>query len=167
MKEPLEIQWPDHYKPDNCPVHVRNELDMAASPEHVWAWLTCAPAWPSWYVNSANVTILEGPEPNLEKGTRFRWKTFGVTIVSTVVECVPDERIAWTAHSLGIDVYHAWVLSPSSRGCTVLTEETQHGWLARLGKLFMPNRMFHFHQLWLEELERKASEGLPPATQQY
>ena len=166
MKEALEIEWPDHYKPDNCPVHVRNDLDMAASPEHVWAWLTCAPVWPSWYVNSANVTILEGAEPYLEQGTRFRWKTFGVTIISTVVEYVPNERIAWTAHSLGIDVYHAWVLSPSSRGCLVLTEETQHGWLARLGKLLMPNRMFHFHQLWLEELERKACEGLPPAARQ-
>jgi uncharacterized protein YndB with AHSA1/START domain len=158
----LEIHWPDHYQPRNCPVHVRNELDMAAAPKRVWAWLIRADLWPTWYVNSANVKILDGTGPDLQKGTRFRWKTSGVTITSTVLEYVPRERIAWDAHAFGIDAYHAWVLQPSARGCHVVTEETQHGWLARLGKLFMPNRMYKFHQLWLEGLATKARAGLPP-----
>lgn len=157
-----EIHWPDHYHPHNCPVHVRNTLDMDAPAERVWAWLTCASLWPSWYVNSANVQILDGTRSYLEMGTRFRWKTFGVTITSTVVEYVPNERIAWTGHSLGIDVYHAWAIGPSDRGCIVVTEETQHGWLARLSQRVMPNRMFNFHQLWLEELQKKAANALPP-----
>jgi uncharacterized protein YndB with AHSA1/START domain len=159
----LEIRWPDHYQPRNCPIHVRNELDMAATQERVWAWLTRAALWPTWYVNSANVKILDGTGPDLQKGTRFRWKTSGVTITSTVLEYVPRERIAWDAHAFGIDAYHAWVLQPSARGCHVVTEETQRGWLARLGKLFMPNRMHKFHQLWLEGLATKARTGLPPA----
>lgn len=163
MKQPLHVKWPNHYQPHNCPVHVRNELDMAATPERVWAWLTRATLWPTWYVNAADVKILEGTGPNLQKGTRFRWKTFGVTISSTVLEYVPRERIAWDAHAFGIDAYHAWVLQPSARGCHVLTEETQRGWLARLGKLFMPNRMYTFHQLWLEGLATKALAGSPPA----
>jgi uncharacterized protein YndB with AHSA1/START domain len=161
-KSPV-VQWPDYYRPHNCPVHVRNELDMAATQERVWAWLTRANLWPTWYANSANVEIIEGAGPALRMGTRFRWKTFGVTITSTVLECVPGERIAWDAHALGIDAYHAWVLQPSAAGCLVLTEETQHGWLARLGKLFLPNRMHKFHQLWLEGLATKARAGLPPA----
>ena len=163
MTQSLEVRWPEHYRPHNCPVHVRNELDMDAAPERVWAWLIRASLWPTWYVNSANVTILDGSGPDLQKGTRFRWKTFGVTITSTVIEYVTGERIAWDAHAFGIDAYHAWVLQPSARGCHVLTEETQHGWLARLGKLFMPNRMYTFHQLWLEGLAAKAHAGLPPA----
>lgn len=163
MTKHLEVQWPDYYNPHNCPIHVRNELDMAASPEHVWAWLTRAPLWPTWYINSANVEIIKGPTPDLTAGTRFRWKTFGVTIISTVLEFVPQERIAWKAEAFGLDVYHAWVLQPSDKGCLVLTEETQHGWLARLGKLLMPNRMYKFHQVWLEALEKQASGGLPPA----
>jgi len=135
---------------------------MAATQECVWEWLIRATLWPTWYVNSANVKILEGRGPNLQKGTLFRWKTFDVTITSTVLEYVPGERIAWDAHAFGIDAYHAWVLQPSAQGCRVLTEETQHGWLPRLGKLFMPNRMHTFHQLWLEGLATKASTGLPP-----
>jgi len=162
MSNPLIIKWPDHYKPQNSPVHVRNEMDMTAPQERVWAWLIHAPLWPTWYINSANVKIIEGPGPELGIGTRFRWKTFGVTIMSTVLEYVPNERIAWDAHAFGIDAYHAWVLQPSVKGCYVLTEETQHGGIARLGNLLMPNRMHKFHQLWLEALESKAGSGLPP-----
>lgn len=163
MIQPLEVQWSNHYEPRNCPVHVRNELDMAASRDRVWAWLIRATLWPTWYANSANVQFLAGPGPDLKKGTRFRWKTFGITITSTVIEYVPHERIAWDAHAFGLDVYHAWVLQPSAQGCHVLTEETQHGWLARLGKLLVPNRMYKFHQLWLERLANQAQAGLPPA----
>jgi len=161
MTQSLEVQWPDYYQPRNCPVHVRNELDMTAVQEHVWAWLLRSTLWPTWYINSANIKILEGRGPDLQMGTRFRWKTFGVTITSTVLEYIPCECIAWNAHTFGIDAYHAWVLQPSAQGCHVLTEETQHGWLARLGKLLMPNRMYKFHQLWLEGLATKALTGLP------
>lgn len=161
MTQSLEVQWPDYYQPRNCPVHVRNELDMTAEQEHVWAWLLRSTLWPTWYINSANIKILEGRGPDLQMGTRFRWKTFGVTITSTVLEYIPCECIAWNAHTFGIDAYHAWVLQPSAQGCHVLTEETQHGWLARLGKLLMPNRMYKFHQLWLEGLATKALTGLP------
>jgi len=159
-----EIHWPERYKPENCPVHIRNELDMDADPEYVWAWLIRAKLWPTWYNNSANVEIIRGSGPDLAEDTRFRWKTFGVTITSTVREFVPGQRIAWDAHAFGLDVYHAWVLQPSSKGCHVLTEETQHGFIARLGALFMPSRMYKFHQIWLEGLERQAQKGLPPTT---
>ena len=163
MTQHLEVQWPDYYKPRNSPVHVRNELDVAAPQDRVWAWLTRPGLWPDWYVNSANVAFLEGPWPDLKEGTRFRWKTFGVTITSTVLEYVPNERIAWDAHTFGVDAYHAWILQPSTKGCHVLTEESQHGWLAWLANRLMPNRMYKFHQLWLEGLERKGREGFPPA----
>ncbi len=166
MAQALEVQWPAQYAPSNSPVHVRNQLEMTASQDHVWAWLTRPGLWPTWYENAENIKILEGPNPGLQKGSRFRWKTFGITITSTVLEYLPNERIAWDGQACGTDVYHAWVLQPSAKGCTVLTEETQHGWLARLGNLFMPDRMYKFHQIWLEGLEKKGQAGLPPETSQ-
>jgi len=155
MSQTLSVRWPDRYRPEVCPVHVRNELDMAASPQQVWAALIDAPQWPQWYVNASNVRLL-GDGPGLSLGQAFRWKTFGVTITSTVREFVPGERIAWDGCAPGLDVYHGWVLQPSDRGCRVLTEETQHGILVRLGQLFMPGRMFRFHQIWLQALEARA-----------
>ena len=157
-----QIEWPAHYEPARCPVHVRNELVMQASPESVWACLIRASLWPDWYTNSANVRFLTGSPPDLAPGTRFRWKTFSVTIESTVLEFVPYERVAWDAHAAGVDGYHAWLISRTPEGSRVLTEETQHGWLARLGHLLMPSRMWQGHQVWLEALAGRASRA--PAT---
>jgi hypothetical protein len=44
--EPFAVKWPYHYEPRNCPIHVQNELDMAAPQDRVWAWLIRAPHWP-------------------------------------------------------------------------------------------------------------------------
>jgi uncharacterized protein YndB with AHSA1/START domain len=163
LREQAGIVWPDRYAPAKAPIHVRNELQMAVPPERVWAWLLRAPLWPSWYPNSKNVRFLEGQPPDLVLGTRFRWTTFGVNIVSSVREFVPNQRIAWDAQGLGLDVYHAWLITPTPGGCHVLTEETQHGLVARAGKLLFPNRMYRFHQVWLERMAEKAAGGLPPA----
>jgi uncharacterized protein YndB with AHSA1/START domain len=157
------IRWPDHFAPANVPVHVKNELEIPAPVDRVWAWLIRAKLWPTWYSNSANVRFLSGTGPDLEAGTRFRWKTFGVTIESEVVEFIPQERIAWDARSFGVDAYHAWVLRETKKGCHVLTEESQHGSLARLHKLFMPNDMYRKHQIWLDSLAAEASRRFPPA----
>jgi uncharacterized protein YndB with AHSA1/START domain len=156
------IRWPDYFAPANAPVHVRNELEIPAPVEHVWACLIRAKLWPTFYSNSRNVRFRTGTGPDLEAGTRFRWKTFGVTIESEVVEFVPRERIAWDAHSLGVDAYHAWVLRETPRGCHVLTEEMQHGFAARLQKRFLPNRMHRGHQSWLEGLRDEAKRRYPP-----
>jgi hypothetical protein len=156
-----QIEWPHHYQPFNCPIHVRNELGIQATPEVVWTWLIRASLWPEWYSNSANVKFLAGSPPDLALGSRFRWKTFGVTIESTVFEFIPVERVAWDAHAPGVDAYHAWLLRKTSDGCHVLTEETQHGLLARLGNLFMPSRMSRLHQVWLEGLSERAALGSP------
>jgi polyketide cyclase/dehydrase/lipid transport protein len=143
-------------------VHVRNELTMNVPCEAAWAWLLRARLWPTWYRNSANVDYLNSDSADLAEGTRFRWKTFGVRLESTVLELVPGERIAWDAHGPGVDAYHAWVLGPAAGGCHVLTEETQHGWLAVLAQLTLPNRMHKYHQVWLEALRDQAARGLPP-----
>jgi len=162
MVKPNQIIWPSHYEPENCPVHVRNELSMPSDQETIWAWLVRAQLWPTWYPNSANIQFLNGQPPDLALGTNFHWKTFGVTIKSTVLEFVPHERIAWDAHGTGLEAYHAWIIEKKDQGCHVLTEEVQRGWLARLGKALRPSRMQQLHQVWLERLSSKASSGPPP-----
>jgi len=152
------IAWPPRFHPDIAPVHVSNSLEMHVKPELVWRALIAAKQWPQWYPNARNVRILSGSEL-LELGAKFRWTTFGASIVSEVVEFVPFERIAWTGRAIGIDVYHAWLISPSQGGCRVLTEETQYGFLARGASIFMPQRMRNFHQIWLENLERRAASA--------
>ena len=99
---------------------------------------------------------------DLAEGTRFRWKTFGVTIESTVLELVPGERIAWDAQGSAWTPIMPGSLSPAPQGCCVRTEETQHGWLARAASVAMPGRMHKYHQIWLEALGEQAARGFPP-----
>jgi len=157
----VKINWPGAYEPSRTRVHVSNRLAMKAPISAVWSWLVRAQRWPEWYSNSSNVVFLSGEGPDLALGTRFKWKTFGVAIESKVEEFLPPERIAWSAHGIGVDAYHAWALEETSEGCNVLTEETQNGWVASLGNLLMPNRMHKFHQIWLESLEKHAKSGPP------
>ena len=156
MANSNEILWPKRYEPANSPIHVKNMLAIAATPEVVWAWLIRAQLWPTWYPNSANIQFLSGQPPDLALGTKFRWKTFGVTIQSTVLEFVPYERLAWDAHGNGLESYHAWLLQKTIGDCNVITEETERGWLARLAKALRPNRIEQMHQIWLEGLRKKS-----------
>lgn len=146
------IRWPATYAPAVMPTHVRNGLALAASPAAIWAKLIAATGWPALYANASNVFIDGGGD--LRPGVTFRWRTFGVDLVSTVEEFVPGERVAWLARGTSVVAYHAWLIEPTPAGCHVVTEETQRGILARLGKLFMPDRMHVQHQLWLEGLSR-------------
>lgn len=134
---------------------------MPVSPEAVWAWLVRAQLWPTWYPNSQNV-VIEGGGPDLKAGSKFRWKTFGVTLDSVVEEFVPPERIAWSARSTGVDAYHAWLVERRQSGCHVLTEETQNGLLASISNAVRPNNMGKHHEVWLENLLAKAKGGPPP-----
>ena len=105
---------------------------------------------------------IDGGSPDLAAGVRFRWKTFGVSLVSKVEEFEFPERLAWTGRAFGVDVYRAWLISGHSDGCHVLTEESQYGFLARLDHALRARRMGSFHQVWLESLRTKVATGSPP-----
>lgn len=150
----MKIKFPARYEPANSPVFVHNEININATPETVWSWLINAASWPEWYFNAANVEI----DSLLVKGATFKWKTFGNTLQSEVMEFIPYERIAWLATGTGIQAYHAWLIIPTEDGCRVITEETQHGWMCRIGKILFPKRMHNYHQIWLEGLKAQASK---------
>ena len=158
MQKTGAIIYPEEFKPENTKVFVRNEIEIRAAPDIVWSWLIKASRWSDWYINADNVRIENG-NSDLALNTRFRWKTFGVTIDCEVREFVPFERLAWDAESLGIRAYHAWLITGTENGCHVLTEETQNGFLARLSNFLMPGRMYKYHQIWLEALKKNAENN--------
>src|SRR5580658_3159484 len=110
MTSQPSIRWPPGFEPEQCSVHVRNERSMPMTREVIWNSLICAGTWSSWYPNASNVRFLDGTGPNLRLGSRFQWRTFGVTIESNVIEFVPPERIGWDGRRSGLIVHHAWLL---------------------------------------------------------
>ncbi len=165
MDDPEAIRWPERFDPRRAPVFVSNEIVAAASPEAIWARLINAPRWPHFYSNSADV-VLDGDAEHLAHNMHFRWRTFGLRLRTQVTEFEHARRVSWLAKGLGVEAYHAWLLTPTEDGgCRILTQETQWGWLARLGKWVMPNRMYRQHQHWLEGLASAAQAPPPPARQ--
>ncbi len=160
------IRWPAAYQPASAPVFAHNELVIPAAPGILWAWLLRAELWPTWYANASDVRLLSHAGPELRDRTRFRWKTFGLRVVCEVTEWEAPYRLAWEVRGMGLAGWHAWLLTPLEDGSThVLTEEVQHGWLSRLGKVLKPRQIEVQHQLWLEGLSRRAATGMPPQEQ--
>ncbi|HSI19111.1 MAG TPA: SRPBCC family protein [Sphingomonas sp.] len=145
------IRWLEGYAPDEAPIHVVNTIDAAVPASLVWTRLIGAAGWPAIYANAHDVKV-EGGGAELFDGARFTWKTFGVSLKSRVLEFEPETRVAWLATGLGVKAYHAWLITPTPTGCTILTEETQYGLAARAGRLLFPRRMEEWHQKWLEAL---------------
>lgn len=157
------IRWPERHRPELSALLAVNELQIDAPRQHVWAWLRRPDLFPSYYGNSRFVKHRSGPWPEVELGSRFLWFTFGVIVVSEIVEYEPGEgRLAWSAKELGATGHHGWVLSERDGGTFVRTEETQRGWAMAVAKPVMSRLMVSQHQRWLEGLARVAAEGPPP-----
>jgi len=146
-----EIHWLKGYAPDQAPIHVVNRIEAAIPAGVAWTRLVHAAGWPAIYSNAQDVRI-EGGGTDLFDGARFTWKTFGIALKSRVLEFEPETRIAWLATGIGVRAFHAWLITPTATGCTILTEETQYGLVARTGRLLFPRRMEQWHQKWLEAL---------------
>ena len=82
---PGVVRWPEEHRPEVSAFLAGNELDVAADPERVFAWLRRPDLWPSYYPNSRFVRHLAGPWPEVEIGSRWRWFTFGAFVTSEIV----------------------------------------------------------------------------------
>jgi hypothetical protein len=121
----------------------------------VWATLIDACGWPAWYRNAHAVTI-DGHD-RLAPGARFRWRTFGLRVRSTVCEFEPERLLAWDGRALGSTGYHRWLLRAlPDGGTTVITEEVQTGLAVRMIAPLMRRGLLREHQHWIVELGRRA-----------
>jgi hypothetical protein len=156
------IQWPYDLRPENSPVHTRNELEIPAHPRVVWAWLIRATKWPKWYENSKDVKIVQGKsKTDLAKDTVFIWKTFGMRVKTWVEVFEPFEQLAWRGTGLLGEGYHVWAIEETPHGCKVITKEVQNGFIIRIGRRQIKKMLLEQHQKWLEGLAKVSQRGLP------
>ena len=155
--------WPAGMAPKQVPVYQRNEIFIDASPARVFAWLSRADLWSSYYGNAKHVHV-EAPlgEP-LKAGTNFHWWTFNIPLATKVTVCEPGKALAWDAHMPGLRAYHKWILVPEGKGTRVITEETDGGLVASLAPGYITSGLKREHQHWLEGLARMVAGGPPPA----
>lgn len=132
---------------------------MGVTARQIWPWLVRATRWPTYYANCRDVQFVSGRGPDLEKGTVFRWRTFGVPVETRVEEFVPFERLSWSGRGLGARGFHSWVLVNEAGRCRVVTEETQRGVIPYVCRLPFRRMLLHQHQLWLKGLAHVAAKG--------
>jgi len=128
------------------------QTPIAAKPGRVWGLLSDIDRWPTWnaLVQSA---VLSGP---LHPGSIFKWKSKGITIVSTLQEVTPNERLAWSGKALGTDAIHVWELEPTDQGVILRTEESFGGWLPWLMPKAMQRTLDETLPAWLQAIKSEA-----------
>lgn len=156
---PSQINWPEEFNPKDAGFFVHNQIEIKASPEKVWNILLQAETWPDWYEGASNVSVKTSTDGILKEDSIFNWKTMGLDFESTIQEFEPYTRLSWVSIKKSIKGYHAWLIIPAENGCTLITEESQHGFLTFLEKIFQPKKLEKLHQIWLEEIKKKA-EGV-------
>jgi uncharacterized protein YndB with AHSA1/START domain len=154
------INWPEDMTPSRSPIHFTNELEVAASPETIWSLLVDPKAWPAFYPGVEHIQLLDGHD-SLRLGTRFETNLAGQDVFASVQEFEPMTRIAWGGYPKASEpskAYHAWIITPTPKGCHLWTEETMQGsfWI-ELAKN-APDGFWRTHEKLLAALAMVATE---------
>lgn len=153
--------WPADLRPEGAPAYTWNDLEIRADMARVWAHLIRARDWSQFYANCADLRFENADGPDLALGTRFRWRTFGVRVRTTVEVFEPPRCLAWRGDEVYGRGFHAWVLQPTTEGCRVITEEVQRGLLPWVGRWYLRAGLLKWHQRWLTGLAARAEAGPP------
>lgn len=138
----------------HAPVKARHQIIINASPEQVWQLLSDIDQWPVWNPNIADAKL----DGSLKPGSRFKWRSGGTKIVSSLQEVTPHCRLSWTGKVIGTQAIHIWRIEPDEQGTVVITEESFDGWLVRLSKGMMQKMLDTSLQTWLAHLKQQAEK---------
>jgi uncharacterized protein YndB with AHSA1/START domain len=150
------INWPARYEPADAGFFVHNQIEISAPPEAVWHVLLQAETWPSWYEGAENVKVTNGKNGALDADATFTWSTMGLDFTSRVTEFQPPFRLSWESRKSTIQGYHAWLIIPSGAGSRLVTEESQHGLMTVMQKIFVPDKLHRLHDIWLAQIKKRA-----------
>ncbi len=153
-----DIHWPAKYDPARSQFFVHNEIAIDAAPEVVWSVLTDYTKWSSYYRGAKDVSLADTSQTKLSLGSVIVWKTMGLSFRSTVREWVSAKRLSWESVNSKITGYHAWLIVPQGRGCKLITDESQLGWLTYLERTFQPNKLSRLHDEWLLAIKKQAEQ---------
>ncbi len=151
-----KIKWPAAYEPSKSKFYVHNEIEINAKPEIVWQFLIDANSWENWYKGAKNVVLMNPADTILHSNSIFQWQTMGLKFESTIKEYEPNKLLAWESKKKSIQGYHVWLIVPTAKGCKVITDESQNGWLTFFEKTFQGKKLKKLHDVWLAELKKKA-----------
>ncbi len=146
--------WPKGFDPSGAQSFAHNELQIRKDCPQVWTHLVALPKWPSWFVLTKDVKLLDGAT-TLVQGTRFYWQILSYQQESRIEEFVPNSRLGWFSYTPGQRplYYHTWLLEQRPDGCLVTTEEVGLGSDAEESAKAGDTETHRVHDLWLASLK--------------
>jgi uncharacterized protein YndB with AHSA1/START domain len=150
------INWPAEFDPKISDFYVHNEIEIYASPEIVWDLLINAKDWPEWYDGIQSIRFEDETQSALSPNTKVFWNSMGQSLNNEIMDFEPYQALSWQFKEKKIQGIHAWVIVPTATGCKVITDESQTGSLAKLQKIFLPNKLRKQHDKWLILLKQEA-----------
>jgi len=153
-----KINWPVEFNPIKSNFYVQNEININADPKKVWKLLIEAKQWNQWYSGIQKIKFQDSTQKNLGLNVLVYWESMGQKLNNTIVEYQPFERLSWSFKEKNLQGCHAWIIIPTSFGCRVITAESQTGKLAKLQRIFLPNKLLKQHDQWLKKLKIEAEK---------
>ena len=106
-----------------APVIARHSTTIDAPLNVIWRLHTDVNGWPAWQ-QAIDEARLDGP---FAAGATFSWRTYNLSISSTVYQVEPERHTLWGGPSEGITGIHSWTFTPMPEGVRVETEESWSG----------------------------------------
>jgi len=104
----------------NAPVKATGEIEISATPKHVWDILSDVSSWPRLRPDIDSVEV-EGP---IRPGTSCTLCTTGVKLVLTFGLMTPSRELNWVTAMPGLLMTNRYVLVPQAGGTRVVSSET-------------------------------------------
>jgi len=93
-------------------------IDIAASPDAVWAVWQDVARWPEWTASMTSVEVVSGTP--LDVGTKVRIVQPRLKpVVMTITDAVLHRRFAWASQQPGLRAFADHVLEPKGQGVRV------------------------------------------------
>lgn len=131
------------------------QIEIAMPADRVWELLSGVDRWPTWnpLVQQA---VLSGP---FQPGSVFKWKSKGLTVISTLQEVTPNRRLTWTGKAFGTLAIHTWEIVATESGVELRTAESFDGWLPQLMPKTMQRTLDETLPAWLKAIKSEAERN--------
>jgi hypothetical protein len=140
----------------DAPVVLRLEVEVAATPDRIWAHLVDVEHWYRFHPGM-DFASLRGEDP--APGIQLRWRADGMRVSSILHEVDPGRRLSWTLRTPGGRGYQRWTLEEASPERTLVrTEESWWGLLPFILRGTLRRTLRVSRTAWLEGLREIAED---------
>jgi len=143
---------------------VEDRIEVAASPEVLWACFANLSKWPHWFPALVEAEWITGTPWTVgaqsRQTMRFGFPLGRVTAVATIIEVSAAPYVAWEGKVAGMEVIHGFRFDATTGGTEVLSRHEFYGSLALLARLlFLTRRVHKIYQAALEGLKAYVETG--------